>query len=89
MERMEDMEGMEGAKGAAEGWRVARTAEEAVGQLRSALRDVGVILPGLWVDPVSAAQEEPYALVDLGRCNLQVASRLAAALRGVARDGGA
>ncbi|MFF4750685.1 hypothetical protein ACWD5R_12855 [Streptomyces sp. NPDC002514] len=80
---------MEEMKGAAEVARSARTTEEAVGQLRSALRDVGIILPGLGVDPLSAGQEEPYALVDLGRCNLGVAARLAAALRGVARGGGA
>ncbi|MFE9610341.1 hypothetical protein [Streptomyces sp. NPDC006012] len=86
---MEEAQGAKGAKGAAEGWRAARSAEEAVVQLRSALRDVGIILPGLGVDPLSAGQEEPYALVDLGRCNLGVAARLVAALRGAARGGGA
>ncbi|MFF5534253.1 hypothetical protein ACFY71_17455 [Streptomyces cinerochromogenes] len=61
--------------------------EKAVEELRAALHGVGVILPSLRVDPVSAAHEEPYALVDLGRCNLGVASRLAAVLRGAAQRG--
>jgi hypothetical protein len=60
--------------------RPARTAEEAVERLRAALRGVGVVLPSLRVDPLSVPAEDPYALVDLGRCNLGVASRLAAAL---------
>ncbi|MEU6553009.1 hypothetical protein ABZ915_22385 [Streptomyces sp. NPDC046915] len=62
--------------------RPARSAEEAVERLRAALRDVGIVLPSLRVDPVTGAHGDPYALVDLGRCNLDVASRLAAALRG-------
>ncbi|MCW7942356.1 hypothetical protein AAW14_09975 [Streptomyces hygroscopicus] len=64
------------------GDRPARTAEEAVERLRSALHDVGIVLPSLRIDPVTGAQGDPYALVDLGRCNLRVASRLADALRG-------
>ncbi|MFF0461548.1 hypothetical protein [Streptomyces mexicanus] len=71
---------METAK-ATDGDRPARSADEAVERLRAALRDVGIVLPSLRVDPVTAAQGHPYALVDLGRCNLGVASRLAAALR--------
>ncbi|MFI9646622.1 hypothetical protein ACIHAA_10050 [Streptomyces sp. NPDC052040] len=70
------------------GDRPARTAEEAVERLRAALHDVGIVLPSLRVDPVTGAQGDPYALVDLGRCNLGVASRLAAALRG-GESGGA
>lgn len=49
-------------------------------RLREALGGVGVILPSLRVDPVSRIHGEPYALVDLGRCNVRVASLLAAAL---------
>lgn len=64
------------------GHRPARSADEAVEQLRAALHDVGIVLPSLRVDPVTGAQGDPYALVDLGRCNLGVASRLAAVLRG-------
>ncbi|MFI5686713.1 hypothetical protein [Streptomyces sp. NPDC051636] len=61
--------------------RPARSAEEAVERLRAALYEVGIILPSLRIDPVTGAHGDPYALVDLGRCNLSVASRLAAALR--------
>lgn len=61
--------------------RPARTADEAVDRLRAALREVGIVLPSLRVDPLSIRDEDPYALVDLGRCNLGVASRLAAVLR--------
>ncbi|MGW2648634.1 hypothetical protein ACWC2T_27800 [Streptomyces sp. NPDC001393] len=60
--------------------RPARTAEEAVERLRAALCRVGVVLPSLRVDPLSVSGEDPYALVDLGRCNIGVASRLAVAL---------
>ncbi|MFJ3232290.1 hypothetical protein [Streptomyces sp. NPDC086787] len=59
----------------------AKSAQEAVERLRSALKEVGIILPSLRIDPVTGAYGDPYALVDLGRCNLGVASRLAAALR--------
>ncbi|GGZ95538.1 hypothetical protein ACFOOM_13525 [Streptomyces echinoruber] len=68
------------AKDVTAGERPARTAEEAVERLRAALYRVGVVLPSLRVDPLSVSDEDPYALVDLGRCNLGVASRLAAAL---------
>ncbi|MGW2491330.1 hypothetical protein ACWCV9_29475 [Streptomyces sp. NPDC001606] len=61
--------------------RPARNADEAVERLRSALHEVGIILPSLRVDPVSGLHGHPYALVDLGRCNIGVASKLAAALR--------
>ncbi|MFD9317190.1 hypothetical protein ACFWDQ_05650 [Streptomyces sp. NPDC060053] len=68
------------------GDRPARTVQEAVEQLRAILHEVGIILPSLRIDPVSGAHGDPYALVDLGRCNLRVASRLAAALRGAGDD---
>ncbi|MER6558494.1 hypothetical protein ABT300_12215 [Streptomyces sp. NPDC001027] len=63
------------------GDRPARTVQEAVEQLRAALGGAGIVLPSLRIDPVSGAHGDPYALVDLGRCNLVVASRVAAALR--------
>ncbi|MFC5217840.1 hypothetical protein [Streptomyces coerulescens] len=50
--------------------------------LREALGGVGVVLPSLCVDPVTGAGKEPYALVQLGRCNVRTAERLVAALRG-------
>lgn len=54
--------------------------EEVVERLRTALADVGVVLPSLRVDPVTGASEEPFALVALGRCNVRTAARLATVL---------
>jgi hypothetical protein len=38
---------------------------------------------GPWgcVDPVTGASDEPFALVDLGRCNVRTAERLANVLK--------
>ncbi|CAL9312255.1 MULTISPECIES: hypothetical protein [Streptomyces] len=60
-------------------------AEEALRELRSALEKAGVVLPSLGLDPVSVVREVPCPLVDLGRCSVQTARRLAAALAGEAR----
>jgi hypothetical protein len=58
-----------------------RAAEEVVAQLRNELDGTGVTLPSLRVDLVSLASEsDTYPLVDLGRCNLDTALRLAAVL---------
>ncbi|MEW1774177.1 hypothetical protein [Streptomyces sp. NPDC086777] len=59
-----------------------RSTEEVVETLRAALRGVGVVLPSLCVDPVTGASDEPFALVELGRCNVRVAERLASVVRG-------
>ncbi|MFF5143243.1 hypothetical protein ACFY6U_26520 [Streptomyces sp. NPDC013157] len=59
-----------------------RPTEEVVETLRSALRGAGVVLPSLCVDPVTGASDEPFALVELGRCNVRVAERLASVVRG-------
>ncbi|MFE7439214.1 hypothetical protein [Streptomyces chartreusis] len=59
-----------------------RSTEEVVALLREALGGVGVVLPSLCVDPVTGAGEEPFALVQLGRCNVRTAERLVAVLRG-------
>ncbi|MCX5421699.1 hypothetical protein [Streptomyces sp. NBC_00078] len=59
-----------------------RSTEEVVESLREALVGVGVVLPSLTVDPVTGASDEPFALVDLGRCNSRTAERLASVLRG-------
>lgn len=59
-----------------------RAAEEAVRQLRAGLEEVGVTLPSLRMDPLTAAAEGALPLVELGRCNLDTALRLAAALEG-------
>nr|WP_202493464.1 hypothetical protein [Streptomyces sp. SID7813] len=50
--------------------------------MRQALVGAGVVLPSLCVDPVTGASDEPFALVDLGRCNVRVAERLASVVRG-------
>ncbi|MER6347625.1 hypothetical protein ACWC10_27375 [Streptomyces sp. NPDC001595] len=60
-----------------------RTSQEIVESLRVALESVGVVLPSLRVDPVTAASEEPFALVDLGRCNVRTAEQLTEVLRSV------
>ncbi|MEU5403862.1 hypothetical protein ABZ348_31780 [Streptomyces sp. NPDC005963] len=60
-----------------------RAAEEVVEQLRTELKEMGVTLPSLRVDPISLASDDPYPLVDLGRCNLDTAMRLAVVLHQV------
>ncbi|WP_406000048.1 hypothetical protein [Streptomyces sp. NBC_00829] len=62
-----------------------RAAEEVVAQLRGELDEVGVSLPSLGVDVVSLASESTYPLLELGRCNLDTALRLAAVLHAVRR----
>ncbi|MFD8634386.1 hypothetical protein [Streptomyces sp. NPDC059533] len=57
-----------------------RAAEEAVQQLKESLTGVGVVFPSLDVERVSAAGTYGLPLVDLGRCNLDTALRLAAVL---------
>ncbi|MFG2969234.1 hypothetical protein ACGFZS_38800 [Streptomyces sp. NPDC048288] len=59
-----------------------RPTEEVVESLRTALRGAGVVLPSLGVDPVTGVGDEPFALVELGRCNVRVAERLASVVRG-------
>ncbi|MFD0164855.1 hypothetical protein ACFVJH_11935 [Streptomyces decoyicus] len=46
-------------------------------ELQTALRAVGITLPSLCVDPVSCASSVMAPLVELGRCNLDTAQRLA------------
>jgi hypothetical protein len=58
-----------------------RSTEEIVESLRDALDRVGVVLPSLGVDPVTGASDEPFALVDLGRCNVRTAEHLTEVLR--------
>ncbi|MEU1350495.1 hypothetical protein ABZ438_32655 [Streptomyces sp. NPDC005786] len=66
-----------------------REAEELVARLRGGFAGVGVVLPSLRIDPVSFAGDEPVALVDLGRCNLDTALRLTQVLEGtrIGHDG--
>ncbi|MET8566887.1 hypothetical protein [Streptomyces sp. NPDC004783] len=61
--------------------RGVEAAEAAVEELRAALVRAGIVLPSLGVDPVSLAREAPCPLVELGRCSVETARRLAAVLR--------
>ncbi|MET9679448.1 hypothetical protein [Streptomyces coeruleorubidus] len=56
-------------------------AEDAVKELRAVLAKAGITLPSLGLDPVSLAREAPCPLVELGRCSVETARRLAAVLR--------
>ncbi|QNP71962.1 hypothetical protein IAG44_22795 [Streptomyces roseirectus] len=57
------------------------TIDEALTRLRDALADVGITLPSLRVDQTSATHSDPrFHLLDLGRCNVDVATSLTAAL---------
>jgi hypothetical protein len=56
-------------------------AEEVVKELRAALEKAGITLPTLRIDPASLTREAPCPLVELGRCPVDTARRLAAVLR--------
>ncbi|MDQ8704563.1 hypothetical protein RCO28_19010 [Streptomyces sp. LHD-70] len=58
-----------------------KEAEAARVELGAALAAAGVTLPSLGVDLVAYSHQRPYALVELGRCNVATARALAAALR--------
>ncbi|MGW6058322.1 hypothetical protein [Streptomyces sp. NPDC055189] len=57
-----------------------RAVEDAVRQLRAGLERAGVTLPSLRMDPLTASAEGALPLVELGRCNLDTALRLATVL---------
>ncbi|MCX5387882.1 hypothetical protein [Streptomyces sp. NBC_00083] len=59
-----------------------RAAEDAVEQLRDGLARVGVMLPSLRIDPLTCTGHVLYPLMDLGRCNMDMALRLVAVLAG-------
>ena len=56
-------------------------AEETVKELRAVLANAGITLPSFRLDPASVAREAPRPLVELGGCSVDVAARLAEALR--------
>ncbi|MER6920739.1 hypothetical protein [Streptomyces spiralis] len=56
-------------------------AEETVAELRAVLEKAGIALPSLGLDPAGLARESPCPLVELGRCSVETAARLAAVLR--------
>ncbi|MER6097455.1 hypothetical protein ABT154_16665 [Streptomyces sp. NPDC001728] len=55
-------------------------AQEAVTELREALARAGITLPSLGLDAVTLSAETPRPLVELGRCTVETARLLAAAL---------
>ncbi|MFE0179069.1 hypothetical protein ACFWZ2_42865 [Streptomyces sp. NPDC059002] len=59
-------------------------AEDTVTELRDALTRAGITLPSLRIDPASLAREAPCPRIELGGCSVDVAARLAAALRSAA-----
>ncbi|MFI5661114.1 hypothetical protein [Streptomyces sp. NPDC051684] len=64
-----------------------RVVEEVVAQLRAETAVLSIVLPSLRVDPVSAAGEAGYPLVDLGRVNFDTAMRIVAVLHEGRRGG--
>ena len=58
-----------------------RDAERARDELREALKVAGVRLPSLGLDNASCVGPAPLALIELGRCNVETARALAAALQ--------
>ncbi|WRZ22649.1 hypothetical protein OHT59_31290 [Streptomyces sp. NBC_00243] len=61
--------------------RCVEEAEETVKELRAALANAGITLPSLGIDPASLAREAPCPRIELGGCSVELAVRLAAALR--------
>lgn len=55
-------------------------ASEAVAELREALVRAGIVLPSLGLDAVTLASDNPRPLIELGRCTVETARRLAAAV---------
>ncbi|MFB7375577.1 hypothetical protein ACFC0D_37785 [Streptomyces sp. NPDC056222] len=48
------------------------------GELRDALARVGIVLPSLGLDVLTLASDPPRPLIELGRCTVETARRLAA-----------
>ncbi|MFJ2741797.1 hypothetical protein ACIO3O_19285 [Streptomyces sp. NPDC087440] len=62
-------------------------AEEVVKKLRAALDRAGLALPSMCLEPTSYVRAQGCPVVELGRCNITTASRLAAALTAAERAG--
>jgi hypothetical protein len=60
-----------------------RDAETVRNELNTALRDLGIVLPSLWVEPGEYASVDLRPLIQLGRCNVETARRLLSALRSI------
>lgn len=66
---------------------IVRDAEATREQLASALTRCGVTLPSLRVDAASCSAVDPRPLIDLGRCDVTTARRLAEILRAAVTGG--
>ena len=69
---------------------VAHALEEAEAvrdELCRTLRDGGIVLPSLRVEPLAYGEERPRPLIDLGRCTPDTARRMIAALRNAGSPG--
>lgn len=62
--------------------KVWREAEEARNKLAKALAAAGITLPSLRIDPGSCTGSGARPLIELGRCSLDMARDLAAAVAG-------
>ena len=58
-----------------------KEAETVRDELCEALHAVGIVLPSLRVEPLAYGDVKPRPLVELGRCNLLTARKLADVLR--------
>ncbi|GAA4681463.1 hypothetical protein GCM10023347_40390 [Streptomyces chumphonensis] len=56
-------------------------AERVCGELDSALRAAGIVLPSLGLDVASCASVPPRPLVELGRCRPETVKALVAVVR--------
>lgn len=61
-------------------------AEVACEELAGALKAAGITLPSLCVDVASYRYEQPRALIELGRCNLDTTHKLIAVLKRAAGE---
>ncbi|MFD7611016.1 hypothetical protein [Streptomyces sp. NPDC059828] len=61
--------------------------EQARNELADALKAAGVTLPSLRLDPCAYCDTTPLVLIDLGRCNVDTARALTAALRAGVPEG--
>ncbi|MER5182163.1 hypothetical protein ABT009_28045 [Streptomyces sp. NPDC002896] len=82
MESRREREPVKAEDGTRHSARCVEEAEETVTELRMALARAGIALPSLRIDPVTVARDAPCPLIELGRCSVDTAARLAAALRG-------
>lgn len=62
-----------------------KAAEGLCADLNTALREAGITLPSLCVEPCGYADANPRPLIQLGRCNVETARALLAVARTAAQ----